>query len=188
MLVLGLLAVTYLAWVAGLRANVDANWCLLEQTGTSTNALSKVGFELARLRSTRQRVARVASAIGYVVTEVAKEAPYYAGAFGTTLLSDSVDSTDALAFLAGTNVGAAIYEYGVAHLTRTYLHKRSRHAQWAREGSQGNDSTCLRDRPNVLTSRLFGNTTPEPGADPTPGCAERRPTDRFKVPSKSAAR
>ena len=95
-----------------------------------------MGFELARLRSTSQRAARAASAAGYVVTEVAKEAPYYAGAFATTLLSDSVDSTDALAFLAGTNVGAAVYEYGVAHLTRTYLHKRSRHARWAREGNQ----------------------------------------------------
>ena len=65
---------------------------------------------------------RAASAVGYVVTEIAKEAPYYAGAFGTALLSDAVDSTDALVFLGGANVGAAVYEYGVApadpHLSR----------------------------------------------------------------------
>ena len=121
---LGVLAVSYVAWAVGMRVNVDANWLLLDQTGTSTNALSKLGFELAQLRSTSRRAIRVASTAGYVCTEVAKEAPYYAGAFGTALLSDSVDSTDALVFLAGTNVGAAVYEYGVARLTRAYLHKR----------------------------------------------------------------
>ena len=69
---------------------------------------------------------RAASAVGYVVTEVAKEAPYYAGAFGTALLSDAVDSTDALVFLGGANLGAAVYEYGLARLTRTVLDGRSR--------------------------------------------------------------
>ena len=107
-----------------LRVNVIANWLLLEQTGTSTNLPSKVMFELARLRSSSRRAPRAASAAGYVATEIAKEAPYYAGAFGTALLSDTVDSTDALVFLAGTNVGAAVYEYGVARLSRTFLNRR----------------------------------------------------------------
>ena len=124
--VLVFLAATYVLWAAGLRVNLIANWRLLEETGTSTNALSKGLFDLARLRSNSQRVVRLASAAGYVVTEVAKEAPYYAGAFGTALLSDAVDSTDALIFLGGANVGAACYEYGVARLTRTYLAGRSR--------------------------------------------------------------
>jgi hypothetical protein len=123
--VIGFLAATYLLWVAGLRVNLSANWCLLEQAGTSTNLLSKVMFELARRRSSSPRVRRTASAVGYVVTEIAKEAPYYAGAFGAALLSDSVGSADALVFLAGTNVGAAIYEYGAARLTRTFLKRQS---------------------------------------------------------------
>ncbi len=123
--VLGFLAATYVLWAAGLRVNLMANWCLLEQTGTSTNALSKVAYDLARLRSGSQRVVRGASAAGYVVTEIAKEAPYYAGAFGTALLSDAVDSTDALVFLGGANIGAAVYEYGVGRLTHTYLGRRS---------------------------------------------------------------
>jgi hypothetical protein len=125
-LVVGFLAATYVLWALGMRANLIANCRLLEETGTSTNALSKVGFDLARLRSSSQRAVRAASAAGYVVTEIAKEAAYYAGVFGTALLSDSVDSTDALVFLGGANLGAAVYEYGVARLTRAVLNGRSR--------------------------------------------------------------
>ena len=123
---LGVLTATYVLWFAGLRLNLIANWRLLEQTGISTNLLSTSMFELARRRSSSQRAARVASAAGYVAAEIAKEAPYYAGAFGTALLSDTVSSSDALAFLAGTNVGAAVYEFGAARLSRTFLNRRSR--------------------------------------------------------------
>ena len=56
-----------------------------------------------------------------MATELAKEAPYYAGAFGAVLVSDSVSSNDALIFLAGANLGAAGYEYGLARLTRLVL-------------------------------------------------------------------
>ncbi|MET1003340.1 MAG: hypothetical protein ABWZ15_16145 [Acidimicrobiia bacterium] len=121
----GFLLATYALWVAGLRLNLVANWLLLEQTGASTNLPSKVMFELARARSRSRRLPRAASAVGYVATEIAKEAPYYAGAFGTALLSDTVNSTDALVFLAGTNVCAAAYEYCVARLSRTVLDRTS---------------------------------------------------------------
>ena len=62
--VLAILAVTYVASAAGLRANIAANWCLLDQTGTSTNAMSKLGFDLARLRSKSECTVRAASAVG----------------------------------------------------------------------------------------------------------------------------
>jgi hypothetical protein len=123
---LGLLAATYLVWLAGLRANLIANGRLLEHTGTSTNLASKAMFELARLRSRSAGVARTAAAAGYVVTEIAKEAPYYAGAFGAAVLSDAVDATDALVFLTGTNLGAAVYEFGVARLSHTVVERRAR--------------------------------------------------------------
>jgi len=119
------LAATYAAWGAGLRANLRANWSLLEQTGMSTNALSKAAHDLTRLRSTSDRDRRIASAAGYLGLELAKEAPYYAGAFGAAVLSDSVSSTDAIVFLAGTNLGAAGYEYALARLTRLVLRRRS---------------------------------------------------------------
>ena len=125
-LAIGLLAVTYLLWAGALGKNVVANWRLLELTGACTNLPSKVMFEVARRRSSSARVSRVATAAGYIVTEIAKEAPYYAGAFGTALVSDAVDSTDALIFLAGTNIGAAVYEYGLAALSNTFLNRRTR--------------------------------------------------------------
>ena len=45
--------------------------------------LSKAAFELARRRGARTQ--GIAAGAGYVATELAKEAPYYAGAFGTAL-------------------------------------------------------------------------------------------------------
>jgi hypothetical protein len=120
-LLLGLLLLSYVAWGAGLRRSLSANWALLQRTGTSTNLLSKAAHELARLRGWRERTRRLAGSGGYVATEIAKEAPYYAGAFGAALVSDSVSSGDAIVFLGGANLGAAAYECGLARLTRAFL-------------------------------------------------------------------
>ncbi len=45
------LAATYVAWGAGLRVNLKANFELLEAVGTSSNALSKATYELVRRRA-----------------------------------------------------------------------------------------------------------------------------------------
>jgi hypothetical protein len=127
-LLLGFLAGTYVLWLAGLRVNLEANWTLLTETGTSTNALSKAAYDLMKLRTESVRARRLAAAIGYGATELAKEVPYYAGALGAAFLSDSVSSNDALIFLAGANLGAAAYEYGLARLTRLFLRLRLRRA------------------------------------------------------------
>lgn len=119
---LGVLALSYVAWGAGVRVNLAANWDLLLRTGASTNVLSKAGYELARRRSPRVR--RFAASAGYVVTELAKEAPYYAGAFGSVLVTDSLTANDAIIFLAGANLGAAVYELGLARATRAVLARR----------------------------------------------------------------
>lgn len=123
--VLLFLAGTYLVWGAGLRVNLQANWNLLEDTGTSTNVLSKAAYDLTKLRARSMRARKIAAAVGYVVTELAKETPYYAGAFGVALFHDSVSSAEALLFLGGANLGAAGYEYVLAGVTRTFLHRRS---------------------------------------------------------------
>jgi hypothetical protein len=135
LVLLGFLALSYVAWGAGLRRNLSANWALLRRTGTSTNALSKAAHDLAALRGWRPRAQRVAGAAGYVATEVVKEAPYYAGAFGAALVSDSIASADAIVFLGGANLGAAAYEYGLAGLTRAFLRRghASFNADWVPE-------------------------------------------------------
>jgi hypothetical protein len=132
-LVLLFLAGTYVAWWAGLRVNLKVNWALLEETGTSTNVLSKAAYDLVKLKTRSVRARRIAAAIGYVGTELAKETPYYAGAFGAALLSDSVSSNDALIFLGGANLGAAAYEYGLARGIRAFLHRRDARAYAAFE-------------------------------------------------------
>jgi hypothetical protein len=132
--VVAILAATYVVWGAGLRVNLGANWALLEQTGTSTSVLSKAAYDLTGRGRCSARVRRLAAHGGYVSTELAKEVPYYAGAFGAALFTDSVSSNDALVFLAGANLGAAAYEYVLGRLTRTFLRLRLGSARAARQG------------------------------------------------------
>jgi hypothetical protein len=132
--VVAFLAATYVVWAAGLRVNLAANWALLEETGTSTSALSKAAYDLAGYGRRGVRVRRLASQVGYVATELVKEIPYYAGAFGAALLTDTVSSNDALVFLAGANLGAAAYEYALGRLTRVFLRMRHGSARAAPEG------------------------------------------------------
>ena len=117
------LATTYALWFLGLRTNLAANTRLLDATGTSTNVLSKAAYELTRRRGPRVR--RWAASSGYVVTELVKEVPYYAGAFGAALVADPVDATDAITFLAGANLGAAVYEYALGRGTTAFVTHRT---------------------------------------------------------------
>jgi hypothetical protein len=130
-----------------LRVNLRANWSLLRLTGTSTNALSKAAFELTRRQDARTQ--RIVAAAGYVATEIAKEAPYYAGAFGAAAMTNSVSSNDALIFLAGTNVGAAAYEYVLARLTRRLLRRGrvARRGPWRARRDRGRRPWMLQDAP-----------------------------------------
>jgi hypothetical protein len=121
-----LLVVSYALWGVGLAGNLRANERLLAATGTSTNAVSKLGFDVVRARGGSVRRAGAVAAAGYVLTEVAKEAPYYLAAFGAAAVSDDVDGGDALVFLVGANLGAALYECCVARLTGAFLAARTR--------------------------------------------------------------
>jgi hypothetical protein len=112
-----LLVVSYAAWTVGLRANLRANWALLVTTGTSTNIASKAAHDLARRITSNARVPRLAAALGYTGTQLAAEGLYYAGAFGAAAFSDAVTGAEALVFLAGANLAAVLYEYGLARLT-----------------------------------------------------------------------
>lgn len=123
--VLLFLLASYVAWGAGLWANLRANWELLQRTGTSTNVLSKAAHDFVARLTSSLRWRRVATDAGYAGTELAKEAPYYAGAVGAALLSDSISASDAMIFLAGANLGAAVYEFALAHGVRFFLRSKS---------------------------------------------------------------
>ncbi len=123
----GFLLATYGFWALGLRANLRANWALLERTGTSTNAVSKLAYDLTAASTAttgHPRLRRWATAAGYVGTELVKEIPYYAGAIGAVLINGDLTVTDVILFLGGANLGAAAYEYGLARLTRLLLDRR----------------------------------------------------------------
>ena len=96
---LAFLVATYVAWGAGLRVSLQANWACSSRTGASTNALSKAGLRPGPAPRRRASSGSPRGA-GYVLTELAKEAPYYPGAFGAALVTDSVSANDALIFLA----------------------------------------------------------------------------------------
>jgi hypothetical protein len=123
--VVAFLLASYAVWVFGLRANLRANGALLAATGASTNVLSKLAYDIARRRFGSGRAARLAAAVAYTGTEVAKEVPYYMAAFGAAVAIDSITADEALVFLGGANLGAACYEAVLARFTRAVLGRRA---------------------------------------------------------------
>lgn len=119
--VLTLLAASYMAWGAALRPALAVNWDLLERTGISASLPSKAAHSLALRRDLSPRARRTATSLGYVGTELVKEAPYYLGAAGAALVTEAVSSVGVAVFLAGANFGAAAYELGLARLLRLVL-------------------------------------------------------------------
>ncbi|MBO3741515.1 guanitoxin biosynthesis pre-guanitoxin forming N-methyltransferase GntF [Actinoplanes flavus] len=128
--VVAFLVASYTAWVFGLRANLRANGRLLAETGASTNVLSKLAYDVTRRRFGGGPAARLAAAVAYTGTEIAKEVPYYVAAFGAAAATDAITSDEALVFLGGANLGAAFYEGVLARLTRTVLDRGHGHASF----------------------------------------------------------
>lgn len=118
---LAVLAASYAVWGAALRPSLAANWALLQRTGASTCLPSKLAHDMAARRGAGLRTRRFVTSAGYVGAELVKEAPYYLGAAGAVLLVDGVGAAEAAVFLAGANLGAAGYEYGLARLVRGAL-------------------------------------------------------------------
>lgn len=128
--VVAFLLASYAVWVFGLRANLRANGALLAATGASTNVLSKLAYDITRRRFRGGRAARLAAAVAYAGTEVAKEVPYYMAAFGAAAATDSITADEALVFLGGANLGAAFYEAVLARFTRAVLGRHRGHASF----------------------------------------------------------
>ena len=124
---LALWGATNVLWFAGLWSMLLANWELLRRTGASTNILSKAAYDVVGRLTTSRRWRCVAANLGYIGTELAKETPYYFGAAGAALFSDSITAIDALVFLVGANVGASLYGFTLAHGVRLFARKVEAH-------------------------------------------------------------
>ncbi|CCH76928.1 putative Amine N-methyltransferase [Nostocoides japonicum T1-X7] len=119
------LVASYAGWGLGLSRSLRANLSLLDRTGVSTNVVSKAAYDLTRRRTGSRQALRVAAAAGYVATELVKEIPYYVGAFGAAAVGDGLSSSDAVVLLIGANLGAGLYEYVLAGVTRLALRRRA---------------------------------------------------------------
>jgi hypothetical protein len=116
-------AASNVVWGIGLWSMLLANWELLQRTGASTNVLSKAAHDVVARLTASRRWRCAAANVGYISTELAKETPYYAGAAGAALFSDSISAIDALVFLAGANVGASVYGFTLAHGVRLFARR-----------------------------------------------------------------
>ena len=126
-----LLLASYVFWGSGLWAVLKANWALLQRTGACTNILAKVGHDLAVRLGWSLRWRKLAAYVGNTATELAKEAPYYIGAGGFALFTDSVNAIDAIVFLAGANTGAAIYGFALARGLGFFLARLAKRGVYA---------------------------------------------------------
>ena len=114
-------SVGLLVGASGLLSGLDHVEALLQRTGACANVLAKAAHDLALRLGWSLRWRRIAADAGNISTELVKEAPYYIGAGGVALFSDSVSAVDAIVFLAGANTGAAIYGFALARGMQLYL-------------------------------------------------------------------
>ena len=144
-LALTLLLTSYVFWGSGLWQVIKANWALLQRTGACTNVLAKAGHDLAVRLGWSLRGRKVAACVGNTATELAKEAPYYIGAGGVALLSDTVDAVDAIVFLAGANTGAAIYGFALARGLGFFLARLAKRGVYASFETEWEPGAYLRE-------------------------------------------
>lgn len=121
-----LLLLTYVGWFFGAWSILRANWELLQRTGTSTNLVSKAGHDIAARLGWSVGWRRAATHTGYIITDLMKEVPYYVGAAGAAIFSDSIGAVDAVIFLIGANVGATSYGFMQSYGMRRFVRHISR--------------------------------------------------------------
>ncbi len=99
-------AASYSAWIIGLALNAHANWKLLERDGISVSATSKLLHDAAGRAGYARRLRYAASIFGFVVWEAIEEVPWVLGALG---IQAAAANNHGWSFLAGSNIGAAVY-------------------------------------------------------------------------------
>lgn len=101
-----IVSLSYTTWIAGLAFNVRANWRLLETNDISVSATSKLLHDAAK-RATSNRLAQYcATAFGFVIWEAIEEVPWLLATAG---IQAAASANHGWSFLAGSNLGAAVY-------------------------------------------------------------------------------
>ncbi|MDO8638114.1 MAG: hypothetical protein Q7R43_00945 [Candidatus Daviesbacteria bacterium] len=109
-------AISYIPLFTGMLKIADQSWYTLKETGVSVNMFAKFGYDLSRKITRNERVQKAATYTTFLGLELAKEVPWWIGAFtGKEIISDWVPELTTpnieYAFLTGANIFAAGYEY-----------------------------------------------------------------------------
>lgn len=110
------LVLSYIPLITGTLQNADQAWKSLNETGASVSFLAKIGYDLSRNVTKNERIQKVATFTGFSVIELAKEIPWYIGAYAGKegLLIGATEyytSNMEFSFLAGANIFGAAYQY-----------------------------------------------------------------------------
>lgn len=130
----GAVVVSYIPYLTSLFKNADQSWKSLQETGISVNIFAKAGYDLSKNITGSQKLQKFSAYSGFLGSELAKEIPWYIGAFaGKEIMSGWVPELYTpnieYAFLAGANVFAAGYLYaqaGGVELALRYWRNRNR--------------------------------------------------------------
>lgn len=130
------LVVSYIPLVHGTLTNAKQAWNTLEEGGVSVSPGAKFSYDVAKNRTSNERVQKIATYIGFSFFEVAKEIPWYVGAFWGDSVAQLAEkaplvgalveplisnltpthevTNEELAYLTGANVFATGYQYAQA--------------------------------------------------------------------------
>lgn len=134
-LAIGALLLSYGFWFSGMAVNARQAWNMLEETGVSVSWWAKVGHDASKKLTDSQTIQKAASYTGFTAMELAKEIPWWLGAFGGKFaISQAAPEYNThnmeFSFLMGANVGATFYNYfqagGVEGILRAvrYIRKK----------------------------------------------------------------
>lgn len=113
------LALSYMPLIWATLRNAHQAWETLRETGTSVSFLAKVGYDLSRKITDREKIQKIATYLGFTGIELMKEIPWYAAAIvGGKLVSEAAPGyytpNAEISFLTGANIFGAGYQYAQA--------------------------------------------------------------------------
>lgn len=112
-------ALSYIPLITGTLKNAEQAWYSMKELGVSISTPAKIGYDLSRIFTKNEKIQKVSTYAGFLGFELAKELPWYAGAFaGKEVMNGWIPERYTpnieYAFLAGANVAGAGYQYAQA--------------------------------------------------------------------------